>query len=99
MGASPTINVVFDGADKRKAVDVRGEKGVQRQLLYEGDEPIKGTVTISLKPGQKLEHQGVKLELLGEIGPLLTFPPKPPPSFRSSFVDIILRFSLTHAQS
>lgn len=32
------------------------------------DEMIKGVVIITLKRGKSLEHQGMKVEILGQIG-------------------------------
>ena len=38
----------------------------QRQLpIYQQEEPVEGSVLIKIKPDRTLEHQGVKIELIG----------------------------------
>ena len=49
---------------------IRGEDGSSEShyLFYDG-ESIAGTVHINLKKaGQKLEHQGIRIEFVGQIG-------------------------------
>jgi hypothetical protein len=42
---------------------------LQKLPLYIGNEAVKGKVSLKFsKPGQKIEHTGVKVELLGQIG-------------------------------
>lgn len=38
------------------------------RYIYQGSEHVKGTVTVTVPPGKKLEHIGIKVELLGQIG-------------------------------
>ena len=42
-------------------------------IYYDG-ETVSGAVSITLKPGGKLEHKGIKIELLGQIGELELYP-------------------------
>jgi len=67
LGPTAAVTFAFDDSEKRKTVEIRGDKGAQRLLVYEGDEPVKGTVSATVKAGQKIEHQGIKLEFIGEI--------------------------------
>lgn len=47
---------------------------MQKLPLYIGNEALKGKVSLKFsKPGQRIEHTGIKVELLGQIGWLLFF--------------------------
>jgi len=63
----PEIQVAFDGADARPHKDVTLEqKGTTEKLpIYGGSEAVTGTVTINTK--SKIEHIGIKVELIGQI--------------------------------
>uniref|UniRef100_A0A1B6L663 Vacuolar protein sorting-associated protein 26 n=1 Tax=Graphocephala atropunctata TaxID=36148 RepID=A0A1B6L663_9HEMI len=69
FGQSAEITVVLDGADSRKQADIKTEDGKkERHLLYYDGESVSGKVNILLKkPGSKLEHQGIKIEFIGQI--------------------------------
>uniref|UniRef100_A0A6M2DW70 Vacuolar protein sorting-associated protein 26 n=1 Tax=Xenopsylla cheopis TaxID=163159 RepID=A0A6M2DW70_XENCH len=69
FGQTADIDIVFDGAANRKMTDVKMEDGKkERQLLYYDGETVSGKVNVTLrKPGTKLEHQGIKVELIGQI--------------------------------
>lgn len=55
-------------AERRKKVEVRNEEGKKDRLyLYYDGETVSGTVHIRPK-GKKLEHQGIKVEFIGQIG-------------------------------
>uniref|UniRef100_A0A914WHS3 Vacuolar protein sorting-associated protein 26 n=2 Tax=Plectus sambesii TaxID=2011161 RepID=A0A914WHS3_9BILA len=69
FGQSADITIQLDDAEKRKVAKIRAEDGGQEThyLFYDG-ESVSGTVNIHLKkPGQKLEHQGIKVEFVGQI--------------------------------
>lgn len=54
----------------RKTAKIRGEDGGQEShyLFYDG-ETVAGELNVKLKKaGQKLEHQGIRIELIGQIG-------------------------------
>lgn len=56
----------------RKTAKIRGEDGGQEThyLFYDG-ESVSGELSVKLKKaGQKLEHQGIRIELIGQIGKL-----------------------------
>ncbi|XP_031574046.1 vacuolar protein sorting-associated protein 26B-like [Actinia tenebrosa] len=69
FGQSAEIEIELDGADKRKQVDVKNEDGKKERLyLYYDGESVTGKVKVNLKnPGKKLEHQGIKIEFIGQI--------------------------------
>lgn len=58
---------MFDGAEHRQYADIKTEDGKkEKYLLYYDGETVSGKVNITLKkPGSKLEHQGIKVELIG----------------------------------
>lgn len=60
------------GADKRKQVEVKNEDGKREKLfLYFDGETVSGKVHVVPKiPGKKLDHNGIKIEFLGQIGNL-----------------------------
>lgn len=59
---------MFDGAENRQQAEIKTEDGKKdKYLLYYDGETVGGKVNITLKkPGSKLEHQGIKIELIGE---------------------------------
>ncbi|XP_065088260.1 vacuolar protein sorting-associated protein 26B-like [Ochlerotatus camptorhynchus] len=69
FGQSADIDIVFDGAENRQHADIKTEDGKkEKYLLYYDGETVSGKVNITLKkPGSKLEHQGIKVELIGQI--------------------------------
>lgn len=69
FGQSADIDILFDGEETRKHADIKTEDGKkEKYLLYYDGETVSGKVNITLKkPGSKLEHQGIKVELIGQI--------------------------------
>ncbi|KAF2345868.1 Vacuolar protein sorting protein 26 related [Trinorchestia longiramus] len=69
FGQSAEIEIELDGAESRKLVEIKQEDGRKdRYYLYYDGETVSGKVNLSLKkPGSRLEHQGVKIEFVGQI--------------------------------
>lgn len=69
FGQTADIEIVFDDADKRKVAEIKTDDGrKEKHLLYYDGETVSGKVNVTLrKPGSKLEHQGIKVELIGQI--------------------------------
>lgn len=69
FGQTADIEIVFDDADKRKVAEVKTDDGKKEKLLlYYDGEAVAGRVNVTLrKPGSKLEHHGIKVELIGQI--------------------------------
>ncbi|XP_055906785.1 vacuolar protein sorting-associated protein 26B-like [Eupeodes corollae] len=69
FGQSAELDIVFSGAENRKLVELKTEDGKKEQcLLYYDGEPVIGKVNVTLKkPGSRLEHQGIKIEFIGQI--------------------------------
>ncbi|VDK55253.1 unnamed protein product [Cylicostephanus goldi] len=69
FGQSADITIKLDDEETRKTAKIRGEDGQQEThyLFYDG-ETISGTVNVALKKAnQKLEHQGIRIEFIGQI--------------------------------
>ncbi|XP_037051817.1 vacuolar protein sorting-associated protein 26-like [Bradysia coprophila] len=69
FGQSADVDIVFDGAENRKLAEVKTEDSKkEKYLLYYDGETVSGKVNVTLrKPGSKLEHHGIKIELIGQI--------------------------------
>ncbi|KAF5279325.1 hypothetical protein FQR65_LT15398 [Abscondita terminalis] len=69
FGQSADIDIHLDGQDARKKVEVKTEDGKKEMmLLYYDGETVSGKVNVGLKKaGSKLEHQGIKIEFIGQI--------------------------------
>lgn len=69
FGQTADIEITFDDADKRKVAEMKTDDGrKEKLLLYYDGETVSGRVNVTLrKPGSKLEHQGIKVELIGQI--------------------------------
>jgi len=67
------IEIRLDGEDNRDMVEFKTGTKERREKapLYKDGESVKGTVIIRPKDGKKLEHTGIKVNLIGSIGKLL----------------------------
>ncbi|XP_065349458.1 vacuolar protein sorting-associated protein 26B-like [Cloeon dipterum] len=69
FGQGAEVEIVLDNVDNRRTADVKGEDGKKEKhyLFYDG-ESVAGKVNIALKKaGGRLEHQGIKIEFIGQI--------------------------------
>ncbi|VBB30340.1 unnamed protein product [Acanthocheilonema viteae] len=71
FGQAAEISIKLDDADNRKVAKIRCEEGGQEThfLFYDG-ETISGTVGVAVK--KKFDHQGIRIEFIGQIGALLS---------------------------
>ncbi|KAI9330276.1 vacuolar protein sorting-associated protein 26-domain-containing protein [Zopfochytrium polystomum] len=69
LGSSAAdIEIVLTGEEQRKLVDVKVDKDRKSKFpLYFDGESVGGKVLVRVRDGKKLEHQGVKVELVGHI--------------------------------
>ncbi|RKP05302.1 putative PEP8-vacuolar protein sorting/targeting protein [Thamnocephalis sphaerospora] len=68
FGAQADVEVVLDGAEKRKYVEVKTEKDRREKVpLYLDGEPVSGKVAVRIRDGKRLEHNGIKVEFIGLI--------------------------------
>lgn len=62
------IEIRLDNESARKFVDVKAPQGRTELLpLYLDGESVKGAVTVRTREGKRVEHIGVKVQLLGSI--------------------------------
>ncbi|ORZ40282.1 putative PEP8-vacuolar protein sorting/targeting protein [Catenaria anguillulae PL171] len=81
LGSSADIDIRFDGEEQRKWVDVKvGRDQRDKFPLYADGESVTGKVNIRVKEGKKLEHNGIRIQFLGQIE---MFPDKSPQEFIS----------------
>jgi len=69
FGQSAELVISLSDQETRKTAKIRGEDGGQETccLFYDG-EAVTGELNVKLKKaGQKLEHQGIRIELIGQI--------------------------------
>lgn len=69
FGSGAEIEIKLTDEDTRKWVDVKNEEGASdRQPLYYDGETVAGNVKVNMKAGKKVEHQGIRIEFVGQIG-------------------------------
>jgi vacuolar protein sorting-associated protein 26 len=67
LGPLCSVETVFTPS-QRPPVTVKGENGRPETLqLYTANDTVSGEIHITPAPGKKVEHQGMKVELLGTI--------------------------------
>lgn len=66
LGGQTTVDFLLEGQDKRRMVEIASEGGIQQLLVYSDSEPVKGQVRV--RPSKKMEHLGLKVALIGDIG-------------------------------
>jgi len=69
LGPACQIDVSLEEDTKRQIVEVpTTQEGKTDKLpLFSAKEPIKGSISIKLDPGKKIDHTGIKVMLLGTI--------------------------------
>lgn len=70
FGQSAEVELVLSDAESRRRVEHKTEEGKKEKyfLFYDG-ETVSGRVILTLKhPNRRLEHQGIKVEFIGQIG-------------------------------
>lgn len=68
FNSSVKADIILDDVQDRKVAEVQTDKGIQRYYVYEGNEPVKGKISLKLAKGvKKLEHQGIHVNFIGQI--------------------------------
>ncbi|VDP99038.1 unnamed protein product [Trichobilharzia regenti] len=68
LGQSVDIKVNLQDEEHRRKEELRSEDGHIHSLpVYYDGENVSGSVHVGLKRGGKLEHQGIKVEFIGQI--------------------------------
>ncbi|KAJ4455891.1 Vacuolar protein sorting 26 (Vps26) [Paratrimastix pyriformis] len=60
------ITITFENEEGRKKIRVPGDKPEDLPLFL-STEPVRGTVHVEVMEGKKIDHMGMKVELLGQI--------------------------------
>lgn len=62
------IEIRLDNEESRKHVDVKTPQGrIEKLPIYKDGESVKGSVTVRTRDGRKVEHLGIRVQLLGSI--------------------------------
>jgi len=71
FGTPCTADIEFSDQESRKKIQVTNNKGVSLPLcLYcDGDEneTVAGSINLAMKKGKKIEHVGIRVQLIGQI--------------------------------
>ncbi|KAA6417127.1 MAG: subunit of retromer complex [Trebouxia sp. A1-2] len=70
LGTNATVQLEFRRADRKpvKAASIKGKGSETEQLpLYTNKDSVVGEIRVANTPGKKVEHQGIKVQLLGQI--------------------------------
>lgn len=67
FGQVCTVDVQIDGGDNRKTAPLGRDRKGERAYIFTDGEDVSGTAIVSVRPGNKLEHQGIKVELIGQV--------------------------------
>ncbi|KAF8823057.1 putative vacuolar protein sorting-associated protein 26 [Cardiosporidium cionae] len=62
-----SIDLVLDGDSTRKTALLFKDHRGERLPIYSDNEDVSCSAVITVRPGKKLEHTGVKVELVGQI--------------------------------
>ncbi|CAF4479647.1 unnamed protein product [Rotaria sp. Silwood2] len=70
LGSKVDIDFLLDPQGQRKQIEVKlddnNNKRVLQYIYYDGED-VGGTLQIKLKKNSKVEHQGIRLEFIGQI--------------------------------
>ena len=53
---------------KKKTIKIAGQSKSEEMVLFLGQEIVSGTVEVVLPPGKNVDHLGIKIEMIGQIG-------------------------------
>jgi len=67
FGGSASVDVIFEVDPSRKTAAIGKDKKGDRAYIYADGEDICGTADVSVRPNKKIDHQGVKVELIGQV--------------------------------
>lgn len=68
LGASADIEIELDGNDTRKMTTIKDKNdNLSRAFIYHDKESVTGKVAIYLKNNKSIDHQGIRVDLIGII--------------------------------
>ena len=74
------IDIKLSDEEARKHVDMKSDKDKDKVVscpVYYDGEGVGGTVSIRVRDGKKITHDGIKVEFVGTIGVLRAFSGQP----------------------
>jgi len=60
-------DISLDVESHRKVAALSKDKRGEQAYIYTNGEDVSGSAVVSVKPGKKVDHQGVQVELIGQI--------------------------------
>lgn len=67
FGSTCSVDITFDAEQNRKTAPLGKDKKGERAFIYTDGEDVSGTAVVSIRPGKKLDHQGIRVELIGQV--------------------------------
>eukprot|EP00386_Alphamonas_edax_P010812 GDKI01034616.1.p1 GENE.GDKI01034616.1~~GDKI01034616.1.p1 ORF type:complete len:300 (+),score=115.03 GDKI01034616.1:128-1027(+) len=67
FGTVCTLDLNLDVDPSRKCTVLGRDKKGERVPIYSDGEDVSGSAVVSVKPGKKLDHQGIRVELIGQV--------------------------------
>ncbi|CAK0841058.1 unnamed protein product [Prorocentrum cordatum] len=67
FGSVCTVDITYDAEQNRKTAPLGKDKKGERAYIYTDGEDVTGSAVVSVRPGKKMEHQGIKVELVGQV--------------------------------
>jgi len=61
------VDVTFDAEPNRKTAPIGRDRKGERAYIYTDGEDVAGSAVVSIRPGKKVDHQGVRVELVGQV--------------------------------
>lgn len=68
FGSVCSLDLNIDHDPNRKMCPLgRDKKGGERAYIFTDGEDLSGSASVTIKPGRKVDHQGIKVELIGQV--------------------------------
>jgi vacuolar protein sorting-associated protein 26 len=67
FGSVCTIDATLDAEQSRTTSPLGRDKKGERAYIYTDGEDVSGSAVVSVRPGKRLDHQGVRVELIGQV--------------------------------
>jgi vacuolar protein sorting-associated protein 26 len=72
--ANPSVFITLNGIEDRKKRLVKVPGAAAQELpIYTGNENIQGKIDVICPAGKKIDHMGIKVEMIGHIGEIVFF--------------------------
>lgn len=67
FGNFAQVDLTLDAEANRKTAPLTKDRKGERAYIFTDGEDVSGTASVTVRPGKKLEHQGIKVELIGQV--------------------------------